>query len=276
MSLVSKAALTISFLLFSLLILVISSLPDRNLHVIFCDVGQGDAILVTYGTTQILIDGGPDNKVLSCLSRHIPFWDRGVEVLIVTHPQLDHFGGFIDVLRRYEVELVLKPEVEGEIIEWDEFKQEMTKHSAIEGHYVMAGQSIRYSKLSFDIFNPVQGCVGTDLNEYSIVGNLSFGEFDILLTGDIGPPVVDYIDNIKPVEVLKVPHHGSKNGLTEDLLKKSSPKLAVISLGKKNRYGHPHEEVLEMLGEANVKVLRTDIEGEIEIVSDGKKWWVLD
>ncbi len=264
-------------LLLSLLILALFSLPDRNIHVVVCDVGQGDAILVTYGTIQMLVDGGPDKRVLDCLGRHMPFWDRRVEVLVNTHPQLDHFGGFIDVLKRYRVDILARPEVDGQGAEWGKFMGEIREMGVTEKK-IATGDTIRYSNLHFNILNPQVGYVGTDLNEYSVVGNLSFGSFDVLLTGDIIPPVIDGIGGIRPVEVLKVPHHGSKNGLTKTFLEKSSPKLAVVSVGKKNSYGHPHKELLEMLrvmGEIRgMMVMRTDLDGEIEMVSDGKSWWV--
>lgn len=268
-----KLTLTIPLLLAFLLFLAIFSLPDRNLHVVFCDVGQGDAILVSLGAAQFLFDGGPDNKVLNCLSRHMPFWDRKIEAVILSHPQEDHMAGLVDVLRRFKVGTFLKPEVEGKGATWDALESGLATHKA--SHSVRAGQSIRYGGLSFDIFNPLQGYLGTDLNAYSMMGKLSWGNFDVLLTGDIGPPQIDQIlEKIKPVEVLKVPHHGSKNGLTQKFLEAANPKLAVISVGKNNRYGHPHEEILEMLAGRGIKTLRTDTDGEIEIVSDEKKWWV--
>lgn len=261
----------------SLLFLALLSLPDRNLHLIFCDVGQGDAALITLGTTQMLIDGGPDNKVLSCLSRHLPFWDRKIEVVLLTHPQEDHFGGLVDVVRRYQVETLLRPEVEGTAVGWQILLAELHKRNVTQD-YAKLGTKIRYSKLQFDIFHPsasLRASPPEDLNEYSIVGQLSFGQFDALLTGDIIPSAIPtFLDVIKPVEVLKVPHHGSKNGLTKELLEKSDPKLAVISVGKNNRYGHPHQEVISLLNDGGFGVMRTDIDGEVEVVSDGQKWWV--
>ncbi len=115
-----------------------------------------------------------------------------------------------------------------------------------------------------------------DLNGFSIVQRISYGDFDALFTGDIGPPVAEMVagsDGVG-VEILKVPHHGSKNGLTQGLLDAARPKLAVISVGKKNRYGHPHKETIQLLSNAAIKLLRTDLDGEIEVVTDGKRWWI--
>jgi len=87
----------------------VAALPDKNLHVVFCDVGQGDAVLVKMGTSQVLVDGGPDNKVLECLARNMPFYDRRIEVVILTHPQADHMNGLVDVLERYTVLRFINP-----------------------------------------------------------------------------------------------------------------------------------------------------------------------
>ncbi|MBI2405427.1 MBL fold metallo-hydrolase [Candidatus Microgenomates bacterium] len=284
-----KVIITTISLLISLVVLSLLSLPDRNLHVIFCDVGQGDAILATYGTTQILVDGGPDSKVLSCLSRHMPFWDRTVEGVLLTHPQEDHFGGLVDVVRRFEVGVFAHPDVEGTAAGWKVLKEEITRH-AISEKTVHIGDIIRFTNIHFDIFNPSTSSfdpelrtegLGTspsrDLNDYSVVGTLSFGQFDVLFTGDISPKMIPlFIDKISPVEVLKVPHHGSKNGLTRELLEKSHPVLAAISVGKNNRYGHPHSEVIRLLDDWGIRVLRTDKDGEVEVVSDGERWWIRD
>jgi competence protein ComEC len=94
--------------------------PDQDLHLIFCDVGQGDAILITQGTTQVLIDGGPNQKVLSCLANHLPFWDRTIEMIVVTHPDNDHLGGLPDVIERYNVtQLISHGLVNDTAIFWD-------------------------------------------------------------------------------------------------------------------------------------------------------------
>lgn len=115
-----------------------------------------------------------------------------------------------------------------------------------------------------------------DSNDYSIVANLRLGEFEALLTGDIGPKVIDKVlktGEIRDVEYIKIPHHGSKNGLTKELLDASMPEVAVISVGK-NQWGHPNKEILNLLDSAGILVKRTDLEGDIEIVSDGKRWWI--
>jgi len=119
-----------------------------------------------------------------------------------------------------------------------------------------------------------------DPNDFSVVTILRFGEFDALLTGDISQEISDVIAEqlmvsaSRTIDYLKVPHHGSKNGLTQKLLDASNPEVAVISSRKNNSYGHPHEETLKLLRDKGTKLLRTDEMGDVGVESDGKKVWV--
>jgi competence protein ComEC len=97
----------ILLLVLSLLVIAVFQLPDNNLHVIACDVGQVDAILVSYKNIQILTDGGPNSSVIDCLGRHLPFWDRTIELIISTHPDADHSTGLVEVIRKYNVGNIL-------------------------------------------------------------------------------------------------------------------------------------------------------------------------
>lgn len=247
---------------------------DNRLHVVFCDVGQGDAILTTKNGVQFLIDGGLDSSVLSCLSSHMPFWDRKIEIVLVTHPDADHYGGIVDVVRRYNVDVFVSSGLDGESQGWETLVRQV-KNKGIKEKIVAKNDRIRYGNIFFDVIHPAKNFVGTQRNEYSIVGVLSYGVFDMLLTGDITPPAIDTaVDDILDVEVLKVPHHGSKNGLVDAFLEKASPEIAVISVGKNNSYGHPHKEILTLLQRYNIRILRTDEQGAIEVVSDGKTFSV--
>lgn len=273
----------ISMILFVLICSVILigyiNFPDQNMHLIACDVGQGDAILVYTGSIQILIDGGPDNSVLDCLGRYIPFWDRTIEVVLLTHPQLDHFGGLIQVFRRYKVEKFIAIPIDVSSKEYQVLKKEVGGDLK---KVVTSTQGMKVSNglMSLDIIWPSElesFSINSDLNSYSIVSILSYGVFDALLTGDIGPKITDEIISggyIKRVEYLKVPHHGSKNGLTQKLLEVTSPEIAVISVGAKNRYGHPHQEILDILKDNGVMVKQTKDVGDVEVITDGKKWWL--
>jgi competence protein ComEC len=250
--------------------------PDNRLHLIACDVGQGDAILVQKGKTQILIDGGPDNKVLLCLSDHMPFWDRKIELVILTHAQKDHFGGLIEVFQRYKVDYYLASSLDSGTYDYQVLKK-VVGGGDTKVITAVQGQVIRLGRIYLDILWPASQLAATNLNDYSVVTILRLGEFEALLTSDISPGGIEKIlaaGKIHQVEYIKIPHHGSKNGLTEGLLDAASPQIAVISVGANNSYGHPHEEILQMLKQKKVRILRTDEAGDIEIITDGKAWWL--
>jgi competence protein ComEC len=268
--------------------------PDNKLHLIACDVGQGDAILATHRKTQILIDGGPDSSVLTCLSEYMPFWDREIEVVILTHPDADHLTGLIEVFKRYRVKTLVATPINTSSQGYQVLKN-IVGGSGTRVVNPTSGMVIRLGLLYLDIVYPASKNLGltnpsinSDVlgafssnqspNDFSIVANLRLGEFDALLTGDIGPKVTNDVlatGKIRDIDYIKIPHHGSKNGLTKELLEASLPEIAVISVGK-NPWGHPHKEVLEMLKSYGLRIKRTDLDGNVEVVTDGKTWWVKD
>jgi len=266
--------------------------PDQELHLIFCDVGQGDAILITKGTTQVLIDGGPNQKVLSCLANHLPFWDRTIEMIILTHPDNDHLGGLPDVIERYNVTQLLSHSLISESAIFWAFRDKIIDKK-VPVYSPKAGDKIQLGGFALKILSPQERMgdelvwqKGTDeqvlgayaypdnTNEASIVTFLSYGNFDVLLPGDISSQIEGVIEVEKEIEVLKIAHHGSKYSSSEEYLERMSPDLAVISVGK-NSYGHPTKKVLERLENLGIKMLRTDLEGEIEISTNGKEWGVI-
>ena len=266
--------------------------PDQELHLIFCDVGQGDAILITKGTTQVLVDGGPNQKVLSCLADHLPFWDRTIEMIILTHPDNDHLGGLPDVIERYNVTQLLSHSLISESAIFWAFRDKIIDKK-VPVYSPKAGDKIQLGGFALKILSPQERMgdelvwqKGTDeqvlgayaypdnTNEASIVTFLSYGNFDVLLPGDISSQIEGVIEVEKEIEVLKIAHHGSKYSSSEEYLERMSPDLAVISVGK-NSYGHPTKKVLERLENLGIKMLRTDLEGEIEISTNGKEWGVI-
>jgi competence protein ComEC len=276
-----KYFLILLSLISALALLTAVSTPDNNLHLIACDVGQGDATLITQGNTQILIDGGPGNKVIDCLSSHLPFWDRTIELVVLSHPQSDHYQGLIEVFSTYHVNTFLTTNLENSAQSYQVLKNKVGE-SHVEVIYPTSDTTLKLGKISLDIVWPSEEHLtlntqpNQDLNNFSIVALLSFGEFDTLLTGDIGPEIIPDIlntDQLSSIEYLKVPHHGSKNGLTQELLDATSPQLATISVGR-NSYGHPHQEIIDMLLKAGVITLRTDQMGDIEIITNGSSFWL--
>ncbi len=252
-------------------------LPDKNLHLVFCDVGQGDAILISYRAHQILIDGGPNNQVLSCLGNNLPFWDRTIEMVVATHPDADHITGLIDVVKRYSVEQFVLNSVGKDSGVFREFRR-VVEEEGVGVYFPEKGDQIKFGSLNLAVLWPLtqEKVLGAtmmekEVNETSVVLQLSLGEFNVLLTGDISSPTEAQLD-LSDVEVLKVAHHGSKFSTSEEFLKKVQPELAVISVGK-NSFGHPTKEVLGRLEALGITFLRTDQEGEIEVVSNGRKWY---
>lgn len=273
--------------------------PDRNLHMVTCNVGQGDAIMIYRGTLQVLIDGGPPGKrAVDCLAAHMPFWDRQVELVVLTHPDADHAGGLPEVWKRYTVAQLVSVPVGKDTAVYKDLLGEV-KDAGTRVSNVYTGDVIKMGRAQLEVIWPERGWVAsrigggqltmdnsegavlgastdTPVNDFSIGGIFKYGEFEIMLTGDIDLEVLpDQLatGRMRQVEVLKVPHHGSKYGMNKEWLMAIKPALAVISVGR-NSYGHPTKEALELLTGMGARVMRTDMDGEVEVVSDGKGWWV--
>ncbi|OGI16980.1 MAG: hypothetical protein A2Z52_02650 [Candidatus Moranbacteria bacterium RBG_19FT_COMBO_42_6] len=241
----------------------------RDLRVIFLDVGQGDMILVEKGQSQILIDGGPSGqKLLEKLGKYVPFWDRKIEVVIATHPDADHIGGLIDLMRTYEVGTLMDTQTQSESQLYKKYREiiDSKKISEVEG---VAGVNIKIGESAeMKVLSPVANYNRNtkDTNSNSIVARLSFGENSFLFTGDLpSEQELDLIRNRFTLNsrVLKVGHHGSKYSSGEEFLKAVSPRDAVISVGANNKYGHPAPEILERLNKMNINIFRTDESGDI-------------
>ena len=253
----------------------------------------------------MLVDGGPNDKVLTCLGNHMPFWDRKINLVVLTHPQKDHMQGLISVLDRYSVDYFVRSEV-GNDTEGYTKLVEVVERKKIAQKFVTTGERISVGSTGLTVLwpsteqvakagdsarRPLAGLQGDalgsgvlgasvvgELNDYSVVLWLRYGDFDAIFTGDADTHIEEKYRGValadNRVEVLKVPHHGSKTGMTEAFLDWLNPELAVISVGK-NSYGHPAEETIRQLRQKDSKILRTDEEGDIEVISDGKGWRLL-
>jgi competence protein ComEC len=260
-------------------IVVFDLRSHKFLEVNFFDVGQGDAIFVEAPTRhQILIDGGPSPKIIEKLAREIPFWDRSIDLIILTHPEKDHITGLLEVLKRYKVENILWTGIVRDIPECKEWLNLIEKEKA-NVKIAKAGQKIscKNCKWKIEIFYPFESLEGMefeDSNNTSIVSKLIFGDSSFLFTGDIYKDVEESLTLTSfdlNSKILKVAHHGSKTSSSENFLEKVLPEVAIISVGE-NKYGHPNKETLEILEKYGIRVLRTDREGDIKIISDGKKY----
>jgi len=290
-------------LIIGLLLLGVSQLADDKLHITVCDVGQGDAILISWKNYQMLMDGGPDNSVLNCLGKQMGFWDRTIELVVLSHPQADHMTGLIEVLDRYEVKKMLVSNVVNDTEEFWRLR-ELVIAEKVEIFEPVQNQRLKLGprgrgarQVEFEVLWPAEKggnnlawkgegnekrekvlgikSSNSDVNEISVVLQGKFGKFDFLLTGDIGKQIekmLMVLDMIEEVELLKIAHHGSKYSSDKQFLEMIKPEIAVISVGK-NSFGHPTEEVLGLLEEVGAEILRTDEVGMVEIVSDGESWW---
>ncbi|KKS80204.1 MAG: internalization-related competence protein ComEC/Rec2 protein [Candidatus Beckwithbacteria bacterium GW2011_GWA2_43_10] len=256
-------------LLIGLVCFLIWQWPDNRLHLIFCNVGQGDAMLLEYGSYQILVDAGPDNSVLSCLGKVMPFWDRKLELVVLTHPEADHLTGLIEVVKRYQVGKLMKTKAEHTTPEFAALTAALEARR-VKVQELMAGDKIKLNQVNLEILWPLESTSGvsSSFNQWSTVILGQYGVFGFLLTGDITETEEQTMINLaslRPVEVLKVAHHGSKFSSSQKFLEAVRPKLAVISVGR-NSFGHPTPEALARLKAVGAKVLRTDVAGTIEIV----------
>ena len=242
------------------------------LEVSFLDVGQGDSILINYlHRYQILIDSGSNGKkVLTELSKEMPFLDDKIEVIIITHPDRDHFAGFIDVIKKYKVGLILDNGQKSDDDIWQALYK-IIKFKNIPVQTVMEGSALRIGKVNLKFFNPDEIEKNKKAkNDSSVVTRMDYGENSFLFTGDAGfDAETDMIFDKEDIDVnyLKVGHHGSKYSSSDFFLARVTPGWSIISVGE-NNYGHPTEETLNRLQKIGSKILRTDELGTITIGCD--------
>jgi competence protein ComEC len=259
------------------------TMPDDELHVSFLDVGQGEAILIQQGHQQVLIDGGPSPQMLAMeLGERMPFWDRTIELVVLTHPHEDHLSGLVEVLERYRVEQVLYPYLEYDSPLYNQW-QELIEQKDIASTPAQAGQEIDLGDgIIMTVLHPpatlMEG-TGSDLNNNSVVLRLEMGRVSFLFTGDIEWEAECRLlaaGAELDCTVLKVGHSGSLTSTSADFLAAASPQAAVISVGE-NPYGHPHDDVLtRLLDEIEEEyIFRTDNDGTIEFITDGEELWVV-
>ena len=259
--------------------LTAATMPDDRLQVSFLDVGQGDAILIQRGSQQILVDGGPSPQAIGLeLGKMMPFWDRTIDLVVLTHPQADHLTGLVEVLKRYKVRQVLYPDLKYESALYDEWPRLLEARN-VKHSLVQAGQEIKFgSDVLIEVLNP-QTPPSTDMNENGVVLRVALGQVSFLLTADIGRSTeLELVTHRAPLNstVLKVAHHGSDTSTSPEFLAVANPRIAVISAGKDNTFGLPNQEVLgrleHKLGLENI--YRTDEHGRIEFITDGERLWL--
>jgi competence protein ComEC len=281
-----------------LVVMAIAQLPSSHARMVVCDVGQGDAILIIKGSNQVLIDGGPSSeKILSCLEQYVPFYDRTIELIVLTNTDFDHLNGLSAVVNRYEVIQFVTSDGVHESDALTKFRDTLTIHqlNAIpveQGDVIKVGSDQAKPQLVLNVLWPpdtieqnvavfgdqlneqnrsqILGASAKrgDLNDRSVVLLLLEGDKKILLTGDTGDQTEKLLLKqgiLSDIDILKVGHHGSKYASGSKFLEALKPELAIISVGAKNRYGHPTQEVLERLSMVGSLIKRTDVDGSVVI-----------
>ncbi|HPL01481.1 MAG TPA: MBL fold metallo-hydrolase [bacterium] len=282
---VKKAAKLKLFFLFVLALItatiwsVYFSQPDEKLNIYFFDVGQGDAELIQKANWQILVDGGPDDIVIERISNVMPIDDRKIETIIITHPHADHITGLIEVINRYEIEKIILTKVGYEsatykslleLIDKKKIKTITPKIGDVE--YLFDQGKITYLWPGEEVSR-----FENNLNNSSIVFRFDYGDFNCIFSGDAEIESWTEIfkkqkNNLPDIDVIKIPHHGSRTGLNENMTNIMRPDIAIISLGLNNKYGFPHQEILDILAKNKTRVYRTDQDKSINIRTDGKNY----
>jgi len=240
-----------------------------DLRLWILDIGQGDSILIdTPDHHQILVDGGPDSKVLQRLSQALPLADKEIDLIISTHNDADHLSGLNDVIQHYTVGKIW---LTGAIHTTQTYQKfiNLIAEKHIPTEKILAGSTISFGLLQGIAISPFQsydGVTPDQQNAAGIVTMWQYGNETFLLTADVEQAqeqemVTRHV--LRPVDILKVGHHGSKTSSTEAFLQATTPKIAVISVGRNNKYGHPTQLVLDRLRSFNTPVLRTDQNGTI-------------
>ena len=262
---------------FGLLFIAYKNHDNKYLKVIFLDVGQGDAIYIEAPNgRQMLIDGGPDAKLLSSLSKVMPFADRTIDMLVATHPDMDHIGGFPLLIDNYKITSIIENGATSDSKIYTSLENKISKNKikkiiAHRGMHVVLDEK---KNIYLDILYPDRDISKLDSNDGSIVGKLVYGNNSFMLTGDASLYVENLIewnenDATLKSNVLKLGHHGARTSSTVLWLEKINPKVAIVSAGKNNKYGHPHKELLDRLSNLHIPFLSTAEKGNIIFQSDG-------
>jgi len=246
---------------------------SNNLNLYFLDVGQGDSELIKLpGNVKILIDGGPDKKVLNSLANTLSPSDRYIDIISLSHSQLDHFSGLISVVERYKVGAFVYNGEDGEGEAWKEFIG-IIKDKNIPIIVLRGGDSINYKDNKLVFLSPVgEPDKKSELNDTALVSELISSGIKTLFTADVGFDVENYL--VKKydldVDILKVGHHGSKYSTGTDFLRQITPDISIIEVGK-NTYGHPTKETLNKLLGIGSSIYRNDDRGTVHIEANNGK-----
>lgn len=250
------------------------------LKVAFLSIGQGDAIYIQAPNgRQMIIDGGPKGSLVKELKKQLPTGDTSIDVIVVTNPDADHYAGFIELLDKYFVGAFIEPGVGSKTATYQTFKKRIQEKGI---RTVTARKDVVVTldqdhNVNFRVLFPDRSVQSMSSNDASTIGTLNYGTSRILFTGDATITTEQFLirgnsPEILKSSLLKVGHHGSRTSTSDALLAVTQPEYAVISAGKSNKYGHPHQEIVTKLKKAGIQVLVTKDLGTIVFESDGIDW----
>ena len=244
----------------------------------YLDVGQGDATLIeTPGGNKILIDVGPDGRVLDSISRELSFFEKDIDAVFITHADLDHVGGIISVIEYFNVSNIFISTISEDAEIYNSMYSVLEKYDDVVVRKIDGINEIVLDEeygVKLNVLFSVENYPYDDRNDKSLVMKLEYKDTSFIFSGDASQEIEEYIVNNTPSSlesnVLKIGHHGSNSSTNLSFVKSVRPQYGIISSGIDNDYGHPHQEVLDILEDEEVEILRTDELGNIVIVSDGK------
>lgn len=244
---------------------------DHRTKIVFCNVGQGDGAYIRVNNNiDILIDAGPDRKILNCLGKNMPFYDRKIELALLSHPEKDHYGGYQYIIDRYKIDRFITAKFSETTNTYRQLIAKIKKKNATV-LYTHQGYKITASDARISFLWPKKNLLLTSNNDNGLIFLYQENDKKVLFTADVSTTVLeDLITNkqikeknlLRSIDILKVAHHGSKNSLSPAFYKFTKPRVAIISVGK-NSYSHPTKEVLNNLVDLGIKIKRTDVEGDI-------------
>lgn len=259
---VDRKALLSAFLVSAVVLAVsfVCACSGNATKIVFCNVGQGDGAYIRAGNrTDLIIDAGPDNgAMLRCLGRHMPFWDRTIEYVVVSHPQSDHIGGLREIARRYRIGTIIslplppgfpvavRPPHQGDLLTLPSARLRILAPSRVQ-----------------------TGLPAKDANSLSVVAEFRSRDTRVFFTGDATTAV---LESLSPLPfagktIVKIPHHGSAGAISANFLRLAHPALTVISVGRNNPFGHPSRKLTDLLQALSIPMKRTDADGDVVVTA---------
>jgi len=232
----------------------------------FLDVGQGDASLLKFlNSGTVLIDAGPDQSVLNGLGKSLNFFDKTLDVLILSHANLDHYAGFFDVLEHYRPRVFVYNGWDGQSATFDNLLQTL-RARGVAIVKMTAGDKIKSGQSVLEILSPSVQAAPKEVNDASLVFRLRVDDFKTLFLGDVSSKVLGSLNIDLHSDMVKISHHGSKTGTSQKILDLIQAKIALIGVGKDNRFNHPAQEIIALLKQSGMDIFRTDEDGNIRII----------